>query len=195
MIRFSDEWLTANNRDKDGKLLKGRRVKRGDGIPDATAGHKRAVAKLHRLEIELAVSPHAKALAQLAKNPEVQKKKGPEHWDQVRVFDFMHRKHPDIYDLLHATPNGGARSEVVGFDMKAEGLKKGFPDVSLHAARGVYHGLHVELKVGSNSLQEDQKKWQARLRAQGYACELTKGWEAMTEIILRYWLLETGQTL
>lgn len=194
MLRFDEDWLLATGRDKSGKLLK-KGKKRSDGIPDITAAPKgKVAAAIARLELDLAPSVHAKALAQLANRPELAKG-NYEHWDQVRYFDFMHRKHRDIYDLLHATPNGGARSDKVGFDMKAEGQKKGYPDVTLDAARGIYHGLRLELKYGKGRASPEQLDWQKRLREQGYCAELVWGWEDMVSLTLRYWLLEPGESL
>ena len=69
------------------------------------------------------VSPHAKALAALAKNPDL-RDGNCEHFEQVFIFDYFERKHPDIYELLHATPNGGKRSKATAGKMKAEGQKK-----------------------------------------------------------------------
>ena len=65
------------------------------------------------------VSPHAKALAALAKNPDL-RDGNCEHFEQVFIFDYFERKHPDIYELLHATPNGGKRSKATAGKMKAE---------------------------------------------------------------------------
>lgn len=197
MLRFDEDWLMATGRDKNGKLSK-QRKKRSGVIPDITAkpaAQKGKVAGIiARLEQDLAPSVHARALAQLANKPDLLKG-NYEHWDQVRYFDLFHRQHPDIYDLLHATPNGGARSEKVGFDMKAEGQKKGYPDVTLDAARGIYHGLRLELKYGKGRASPEQLEWQRRLREQGYCAEIVIGWEMMVKMTLRYWLLKPGEKI
>ncbi|MFI8014977.1 VRR-NUC domain-containing protein [Citrobacter freundii] len=194
MLRFDERWLESTGRDKNGHLKKPGK-KRSDGIPDITSVPKGKMASvIARLEQDLAPSVHAKALTQLANKPELLKG-NYEHWDQVRYFDFMHRKHREIYDLLHATPNGGARSDKVGFDMKAEGQKKGYPDATLDAARGVYHGLRLELKFGKGKPTPEQLEWQQRLRGQGYCYEIVVGWEMMVKMTLRYWLLEPGESI
>ncbi|EKL0095777.1 VRR-NUC domain-containing protein, partial [Salmonella enterica] len=74
------------------------------------------------------VSPHAKALAALAKNPDL-RVGNCEHYEQVFIFDYFERNYPEIYELLHATPNGGKRSKATAGKMKAEGQKKGYPDM------------------------------------------------------------------
>ena len=46
------------------------------------------------------VSPHAKALAALAKNPDL-RVGNCEHYEQVFIFDYFERNYPEIYELLH----------------------------------------------------------------------------------------------
>lgn len=196
VLRFSDDWLNANNRDKDGKLLKGGKARQKDPIPDVTRSVKApALKQLKTLEQALAPSPHAQQLIKLNNDADYARRKGPEHRAQVTFFDYMYRFHPDIYELLHATPNGGLRSELIGFEMKAEGQKKGYPDVSLDAARGAYHGLRMELKVGRNNLQDSQKNWRDVLVREGYAWFEVRSWEQMVEVTQRYWLLNAGDTM
>lgn len=195
-LRFSEDWLAANNRDKSGKRLKRSKPRQKDPIPDVTKSVRSpALKQLKQLEQELAPSPHAQQLIKLNNDPDYARRKGPEHRAQVTFFDYIWRKHREIYDLLHATPNGGLRTELIGFEMKAEGQKKGYPDVSLDAARGIYHGLRMELKVGRNTLQESQKGWRDLLVREGYAWFEVRGWEEMVEVTLRYWLLEPGASL
>ena len=196
-LRLTDDWLAASGRSKSGKLAKPRKTRQSDGIPDITTRAPKAPAlkQLKALEMDLAPSPHAQQLIKLERDPKYAKRKGPEHRAQVTFFDYMWRKHREIYDRLHATPNGGVRDALTGFEMKAEGQKRGFPDVTLNAARGVYHGLHLELKVGKNTMSDVQEGWQALLREEGYAFECVWDWEEMVEVTLRYWLLTTGQTL
>ena len=47
-------------------------------------------------------------------------------------------------------PNEGKRSTAYGARMKRIGLRSGFPDLFFPVARGGFHGLFVEMKVGSN---------------------------------------------
>jgi hypothetical protein len=140
------------------------------------------------------ISPHALSMAALAKNPDLAKGKG-EHYDQVRIFDYLERHWPEIYDLFHATPNGGLRHKATAGQMKAEGQKSGYPDMTLDAARGVYHGLRIELKFGKNTASDDQLLWQVRLNKQGYCALILNGWEIVVEAILAYWALASGEVL
>ncbi|WP_241613232.1 VRR-NUC domain-containing protein [Rosenbergiella epipactidis] len=131
------------------------------------------------------VSPHAIALAKLAKNPNLAKGKG-EHYSQVRYFDFFERKHPEVYELIHATPNGGYRTDKAGAEMREEGQKKGYPDISLDSAQQGYHGLRIEMKHGKNTLTVEQKIWRERLEKQGYKYVECRSTEEAISVTLDY---------
>jgi hypothetical protein len=140
-------------------------------------------------------SPHAIALAALAKNPDL-RKGNQEHYEQVIIFDYFERKHPEIYELLHATPNGGKRTKATAGKMKAEGQKKGYPDMSLDMPRGVYHGMRLELKEpDGKGPSTEQIEWLNRLRNQGYYAVLAYGAEQAITAILEYVSLPKGHTI
>ncbi len=67
--------------------------------------------------------------------------------------------------LMHAIPNGGARgndsqtNKIRGAMLKAEGVKKGVPDIFLPVPLNGYHGLYIEMKVA------DKKKRSSLSRA------------------------------
>ena len=94
-------------------------------------------------------------------------------------------------DLIFHIPNGGARRKSEAARFKSLGVKPGVPDLFLSVPRGEYHGLYIELKrLRGGRVRDDQKKWIAALRAQGYRVEVCKGWQAAAEVIREY--LETG---
>ena len=95
--------------------------------------------------------------------------------------------------LLYHVPNEGKRSRTAGARMKAEGLKKGVPDLCLPVARGGCHGLYIELKrEKSGKATAAQIEWMEALMREGYAVSLCHGWEAAAKTIRDY--LETGET-
>jgi hypothetical protein len=118
-----------------------------------------------------------------------------EHQEQAALFKWaeLHQeKYPDLA-WLAAVPNfpGHVGSFVArinaGRRAKAEGRKKGYPDVILDVPRGAYCGLRIELKrVKGGSVDEEQKVWHERLRSQGLRVEVCKGWEAARDVILDY---------
>lgn len=145
MLRFTDEWYS-------GYLSKQKKRK----IP---------VLRNVISAIEF-ISPHAIALASLAKNPELIKGR-QEHYLQVAIFDWLQREHPDVYDMAHATPNGGKRAKKTAFDMKAEGQKKGYPDLSIDKACGGYHGFRMEVSMAVTNRPKSnwsgKNVWKARV--------------------------------
>jgi hypothetical protein len=94
-------------------------------------------------------------------------------------------EYPEL-EWLAAIPNGGKRTKLVAMKLKAEGVKKGYPDLVLDVARGGYHGWKGELKVRGGSVKPDQAKWHDRLRRQGYRVDVRLGWEAMRDALIDY---------
>lgn len=140
------------------------------------------------------VSPHARALAHLAKCPDAAKGK-QEHYLQVSIFDFFERYHPEIYEDMCAYPAGGLRSKKVAAEIKAEGGVSGYPDILLDLPRGIYHGARFELKTDTGTLQVTQKNTLKRLSDKGYYCSARKGFDDMVAAILAYAALADGESL
>lgn len=92
---------------------------------------------------------------------------------------------PEINLLFHI-PNGGKRDKVTAALLKAEGVKSGVPDLFLPVARGGYHGLFIELKVGSNKPSALQEIWLKQLTLQGYCTAVCYGWHEAAEVITKY---------
>jgi hypothetical protein len=117
-----------------------------------------------------------------------------EHLEQVRLINWSSdpetlKRYPELEGLA-AIPNGGKRTKIVAMKLKAEGVKKGYPDLVLDVARGPYHGWKGELKARGGSAKPDQKTWHERLRRQGYRVDVRIGWEAMRDALIEYLNLE-----
>lgn len=134
------------------------------------------------------MSPHASALSELHKKPELIKGRR-EHYTQVAIFDFVEVHHADIYDLMYSVPNGGKRGFKTAKAMKAEGQKSGYPDYGVDAARGIYHGFRCELKKEDGNSEKHQEAYAKKLRAQGYCVVLCYGFDAAVRALLEYWNL------
>ena len=90
-------------------------------------------------------------------------------------------------ELIFAVPNGGARHVAVAAKLKAEGVKRGVPDVCLPVSRGGYHGLWIELKAPGGRTSEAQDWWIARLLREGYLVQVVTGeWTEAKTIVERY---------
>jgi hypothetical protein len=100
-------------------------------------------------------------------------------------------EYPELWGM-HATPNGGKRQYMTAALLKAEGVKAGYPDISLDVPRVPYHGWRCEFKYADNRPSPEQEEWLAYLRAQGYY--VTVKWSAMAALrdVLSY--LDHGRT-
>ena len=111
-----------------------------------------------------------------------------EHRIQAGLFKWFKlasARHPELA-LLFAIPNGGARDPITGAMLKAEGVKRGVPDLFLPAAVGPYHGLFLEMKTVSGRLSPEQHQWQHGLIEQGYACVTAHSLEQAIDTLTRY---------
>ncbi|MBK8987407.1 MAG: VRR-NUC domain-containing protein [Chloroflexi bacterium] len=120
-----------------------------------------------------------------------------EHDEQAALFGWVELQ-ANLYPplrLLHAIPNGGHRHPVVAAKMKAEGVKRGVPDLCLPVARGGFHGLYIEMKFGRNRPSDEQLWWLEALAGQGYKTAVCWSFEAAQRIILEYLRLNPSERL
>lgn len=126
------------------------------------------------------------------------KKQGPhpvwrlsEHAEQVALFAWAAlatKQRPELA-MLVAIPNGGSRGDnaksraIRGNALKAEGVKKGYPDLALNVPRGGYGALFIELKTQTGRASPEQKDWLERLNACGNYATVCKGWLAAKQTI------------
>ena len=148
-------------------------------------------AQLMKTNQQLAIGPHgdqAHDLLQPAKPAYTMtsNKVPTEHEEQVALFQWAEGSGIEELEMLHATPMGGYRPPHIGAMMKQEGARKGYPDVSLDVARGQWHGLRLELKVGRNKPTPEQEWWMERLRNYGYMAVVCYGAQEAIDAILEY---------
>lgn len=93
---------------------------------------------------------------------------------------------------LHHSPNGGFRNKREAAKLKAMGVKTGFPDLFLPLARKGHSGLFIEMKrpdsVGKKAGEptDDQEKWIAHLKKEGYIALVCFGWIDARDTLLKY---------
>ena len=94
--------------------------------------------------------------------------------------------HPELA-WIFSIPNGGRRDLITGARLKAEGLKKGVPDLFLPTPRLPHCGLFLEMKRKSvGRVQDNQNEWIAYLNKAGYLATVCYGWEEARTVILTY---------
>lgn len=130
-------------------------------------------------------------------------KLGENFLDHIRYTDCLDwTKHDNkVLKLMFAIPNGGLRDKITAGRLKAEGVKKGVPDIMLPVAKSymdasgrdlMYHGLFIELKrprsVGKTKgvVAEKQSDYALALIEQGYAVETCYGWIEARQAIWNY---------
>jgi len=97
-----------------------------------------------------------------------------------------------IFDYLIASANGGARNAKEGARLKREGVKAGYPDITLDLPSKEYHGLRIELKKpkergkqtsNPTRIQKDRIKM---LNKAGYLAICCWGWTEAKDVIENY---------
>ena len=107
---------------------------------------------------------------------------------------------PELKWLFHI-PNGGSRGDtarsraIAGGRIKAEGVRKGVPDICLPIAKKGYHGLFIEMKRPSEKpktnrsrggLSCEQVDWLNHLSAEGYLCYVCYSWTDAKTVLEDY---------
>lgn len=122
-----------------------------------------------------------------------------EHEEQKNLISWCKMsegRYPELA-FIHACPNGAQRPTKMdaqgrtyspeGVKLKAEGVKKGVPDLFLDAPRRPFHGLRIEMKRRQGgTVSDDQKIWLNFYDEQGYRAVVCEGWEEAKDIIVDY---------
>jgi len=96
---------------------------------------------------------------------------------------------------LHAIPNGGARNAITAGRMKAEGVKKGVPDIFLPLPVAnsptrefiVLAGLYIEMKKPTKGrTSEKQNEFITYANNIGYKAVVCRSWEDAAKAIQKY---------
>lgn len=115
--------------------------------------------------------------------------KTTEHAEQAAVIEwwaYAHKRFKLPEFALYAVPNGNARSFSVGKALKAEGVRKGIPDLALDAPRGSFHGLRCEMKIWPNKPSDEQVAVIAYLERTGYKVAVCWSGEQAISVIKAY---------
>lgn len=88
--------------------------------------------------------------------------------------------------LLYHIPNERKCTPQQGARLKRMGVKSGVPDLHLPVARGVYHGLYLEMKTEKGRVSANQMWWLERLRENGCCCVVCRCWEDAAHTLVTY---------
>lgn len=115
---------------------------------------------------------------------------GPtEAQEQEALFSwaaYNRGKYPQL-ELMYHIPNEGKRSGMNGYRLKAQGLRKGVPDICLPVPSGRYTALYIELKrMDGGRVSEEQRGWISALNRVGCRAVVCHGWEAARVEIEQY---------
>lgn len=111
-----------------------------------------------------------------------------EHDEQAQFIRMVDAAYPrEIAALLFAIPNGGKRAIKTARDMKAEGVRKGVPDLFLAYPHNGYSGLFIEMKKRyGGRVSPEQKAYIEALRGKGYKVEVCKGCDDAYQAMVLY---------
>lgn len=113
-----------------------------------------------------------------------------EEREQARLVKWSHRAAVralmPALRWLHHSPNGGKRDAITGGQMKALGVKPGFPDLVLPVATLTHTGLAIEMKSDTGRASTEQNEWLAHLAAQGWSVSIARSAEEGRRILCDY---------
>ena len=92
---------------------------------------------------------------------------------QNMVIQFLEQNDIDFHPSFN-----GIKIKSIGQAsfMKRQGMRKGHPDLTIEKKAGGHEVLFLELKTIKNSLSKEQKKWNKKKIAEGYAVSVSHGY-------------------
>lgn len=113
-----------------------------------------------------------------------------EEREQARLIKWSHlttvRALMPELRWLHHSPNGGKRDAFTGAQMKALGVKAGFPDLILPVTRLASPGLVIEMKSATGTTSDHQDAWLAHFEAQKWTCAIARSAQEARTLICLY---------
>lgn len=111
---------------------------------------------------------------------------GAETIAQIQVCEFLRQK--TSLPFYHFV-NEGKRSPANAAILKRMGMTAGVADLFFPRRMGVYSGLWLELKVGSNKPSLAQQNFLAKMLLEGYMSTCVWGSEAAIDFIKTFYEL------
>lgn len=115
-----------------------------------------------------------------------------EEREQARAVMWSHK--PAVRALmpklrwLHHSPNGAKRDGFTGAQLKAMGVKPGFPDLILpvRSADQAHPGLVIEMKFARGNTTQSQDEWLEHFKAEGWRVVVLRSAEAVRDLLCEH---------
>lgn len=104
--------------------------------------------------------------------------------EQIKIFNYA--KYNNKLRWLFAIPNGGSRDIREAARLKLQGVKAGVSDMFLPIPNSMFHGLFIELKVGTNKTSQLQDEFIDYVRNNGYMAKVCYGADEAIRTIKSY---------
>ena len=105
---------------------------------------------------------------------------------QIACVNWFRYQYPQYKKLLFSVPNGGARNNITGAILKAEGALAGVSDLILLKSYGCYSSLCIEMKQPNGRQQDSQKEWQKAVESVGNKYVVCRSLEEFIEVVNDY---------
>lgn len=106
-----------------------------------------------------------------------------EHKIQVALFDYLAlAARPELE--IRAIPNGEKRHIAVASRLKAEGVRRGSPDIFVCLPEGKIGWL--EMKAAKGALSKEQREFRDKVQALGHLWALARSVDEALEILTRW---------
>ena len=93
-------------------------------------------------------------------------------------------------EYLHHSPNGGKRDAFVGAQMRAMGVKSGFPDLIIPVPSAGFAGLAIEMKTKIGRVTPEQSRWLSTLSLAGWRAEVCRSPQEARALICQYFTID-----
>jgi nitroreductase len=109
----------------------------------------------------------------------------PEQIAQCQMMDWI-RSIPDVEPYVFHIGNERQTSPQQGRLLKRMGVRAGVSDLFIGIAKGKWHGMFLELKVGNNKPTKAQEQFMLDFASQGYYCVWCQGFDEARVLISEY---------
>lgn len=103
---------------------------------------------------------------------------------QKEFVKWIRVNHPTV--LFCATVGGKSCHLIENVKARATGYNKGVPDIIVYEPRNGYHGLAMELKTKTGTLQDAQREWIDKLQQRRYKVCVPRSVEECQSEFLAY---------